>query len=114
MRVEFPIQFKYYTLDRGGVRGESEDAVAYQGYVVSDKLGNYVAGSRNLAAMIAFCAGRDCVAEEAQQFLDRKLENFKHLDGVDIDARPDTPAGLMVPPHMMVSGGGSRGGSGVH
>ena len=108
MNIEFPIKFKYYTISPGRVEPETTTENGFAGYRMEDLNGAYVSGSRNLAALVLYAASRDIAAEEAQQFLTRKLPGLEHLDGVDIDRRPDPNVGLMMPAHM--TGGTAQGG----
>ena len=113
MNVIFPIEFKYYTITKGTVRADNQNEFRRPGYRLEDKLGCYVTGSTNLATLIGYAVQRDMSAEEAQQFVDRKLAGFSYLADVDIDRRPEPSPGLMVP-HHMVQGGGGNGRGGAH
>ncbi len=113
MNVTFPIKFKYYRIEPGVVSPETTTDLPKDGYVVLDTRDKYVTGSTNLAALVAYVVGRDIMAEETQQFLDRKLPGFTHLNDIDIDRRPEVGAGIMIPAHLASGGGGSSNG-GMH
>ena len=99
--MELPIQFKHYTLVKGEVPSSKVGEYAFDGYRLIDKLGVQVVAGTSLGALIAHGQQADVTMEIAQQFVERKLAAFAHLDGVDIDAAPEQPAGLMVPPGYM-------------
>ena len=106
--MKLPIKFKYSTLDRGLVAATHHDDLDFEGYTLLDENGVQVAGGTSLGALVAHAQQNDVTREVAEQFVARKLEGFSYLDKVDIDAAPEAPSGLMVPPHMLPQGGGNK------
>ena len=102
--MQLPIKFKYFTLDRGTVQPTREGEKPFEGYTLKDNNGIQIAGGTSLGALVAHGQQSDIAMEIASQWVARKLPILEHLSGVDIDAQPDQPAGLMVPPHMLPPG----------
>jgi hypothetical protein len=106
--MELPIKFKYFTLSLGVVVPTTEGQLPFDGYVLEDENGIQVAGGTSLGGLVAHAQQNDITREVAEQFVTRKLEGFGYLDEINIDAAPEAPSGLMVPPHMLPPGQGRK------
>lgn len=98
--MQLPIKFKYFTLQEGFVAPTKTDELGFKGYLLMDENGVQLAAGTSLGGLIAHAQQADITMEIAAQFVARKMENFAHLAGIDIDAAPEQPAGLMLPPGM--------------
>jgi len=110
MSIEFPIQFKYFSIRPGAVQRQSVNDMEQDGYEVHDPYGVVVASGTNLYRLLEFCMQSDVQAEMASQMNERWVPTHKHLDGVDIDRKPDMPTGIMIPAGGPIQGGGGEGG----
>ncbi len=102
--MKLPVKFKYSTLSQATVSPQTTTDVAFEGYILVDEWGVQVAGGTSLGALVAHAQQNDITREIAEQFVARKMKDFGYLAGIDIDAAPEAPAGLMVPPHMLPDG----------
>lgn len=98
MKTNFPIKFKYFRIEPGLIPCHTKDALPYPGYVAIDCNETISASGTGLAQLIDYVQKLDIQHEFAIQFVNRHLGSFAHLEGVDIDAPPERPAGLLVPP----------------
>ena len=100
--MDLPIKFKYFTLQRGQVLTTRADEKSFEGYVLVDENGIQIAGGTSLGGMIAHGQSADITMEMATQWVERKLESMEHINGIDIDAQPESPSvGLAIPSHLL-------------
>ena len=112
--MQLPVKFKYSTLDRGTVKPATTTELEYEAYLLIDENGVQIAASPSLGQLVAHAQQNDVTREVAEQFVARKMTDFGYLKGVDIDAVPEAPSGLMMPPAHMPQGSGGRGGPTRH
>lgn len=106
--MNLPVKFKYFTLDRGTVEPRTVGDLPFEGYNLTDDNGIIIASGTSIGALVAHAQNSDITRELAEQFVVRNLAGMEHLKDIDIDARPELPAGLLVPP------GHGGGGPGMH
>jgi len=100
------IKFEYFHLiGPMSIPPRSTEELAFDGYALLDANGIIVASGTSVAGLIQHAQSLDVNHHLSMQFVDRKLPTRDHLEGMDIDRRPDTPTGLMVPSGLL--GGGS-------